>query len=237
MNTAEKIHIEYMFSPEVDQEERNKWLRSYLSSYLAKLKRTIREFISLRERTVINKAIVQLSLELEKGKRFKNQYLMQELEEQIEDMKGTLSMINNSLASLGGDLNTALPIYETVATVHDFAQLINVNMKDIEKHLADGERLSREEDPRSLFVELVFVHGAERRETRSSCKDFFTKEDSIHMPFKEALTASFLKEMRTNKEFKQKTDEIMEEVFPGLFEPKSYNKPIKKKGSHLRVIK
>jgi hypothetical protein len=184
--------------------------KTQIANELVWMKRVIRENVKLQEETFDFLHLVEKELENEEKKVFKNQYYIAELRRLADDLAARLKSFKRQMALYGEYLLRLLPLYEAEgATDHDFAQIINCNVKDMEKYRCKHEETG---DTGSFFVSAVFVYRAEYRSRKGDGGLAGFGEE----PFLEAILAYFLHKFKTNAGFRQMINDKMEELIPEL---------------------
>lgn len=205
--------IEKALNPETPKEEKDQMLRMIFGNQLVRLKRMIRKEINLLEQYLEDRHWACKELNKEKAKTFKNSIKIQNLTSFIENVDVVINAIRKKLDQLAPILITFIEGYNKVATAHDFAQLIGANMKDVEEYKKDYEETNIDKNE-SFFIDLVFVYKAEARSDDKDNKDFI--RDFTKTPFFECIYTHMIMELKRNQKLKQKTDEILDEIFPEL---------------------
>ena len=135
----------------------------------------------------------------------------------------------------GQSVMDLLGLYEVAgATLHDLCQITGANYTQVkrlyDKHLEDdGVKLD--------FVSLVFAYDIELRDSKVE----WVYLDTVDAPYRHAITAYTMHLMHTDPEVKEATDDIMQELFPGLFnssyiiDPKGVARKIHKK-PNLKIV-
>lgn len=209
----EWARIEKTLNPKTPKEEKDQMLRMILGNQLVKLKRIIRKEVDLLEKYLKDRHLAYKELNKEKTKTFKNSIKIQNLTKFIKEVDEAIDTIHKNLDQLAPILITFIENYNRVATAHDFAQIIGANMKDIEKYRKDFEETNIDKN-KSFFLDLVFVYKAEARSDDKDNKYFI--RDFTKTPFFECIFTHMMMELKRNRKLKQKTDEILEDLFPEI---------------------
>ncbi|TEB08620.1 hypothetical protein Psch_02186 [Pelotomaculum schinkii] len=187
-------------------------IKKKMANHLVRLRRLIRFTLSKQNSISALRRSMKDDLAAEKAKVFKNQYLIAELEEIIEDLDSLCSDYENQLVTSGEFLLDILPIYEASgASDHDFAQLINCNIKRMERIRRDFDE-QEDNQGRSFFVDAIFIYHAEQPIEREK-EDFVISWD---LPFFHAMTHHFIRELETNSKLRQAAHDKIDELFPEL---------------------
>ncbi|SPF49191.1 hypothetical protein SBF1_4380002 [Candidatus Desulfosporosinus infrequens] len=107
-------------------------------------------------------------------------------------------------ANYGRSLLMLLPFYESITTDHDFAQILNANMQEVERYREDYmERVTegKRKPDDSFLTALIFVYKIE-------------PEDDC--PFMDAMWHFYLQSIEENNELKTQMWNKAEECFPEL---------------------
>jgi len=190
--------------PSTSETERNELYRKVWNNRLVRLRREVRGHC--KEQRRLSEIIFSLctKLENENSKTFINQYLIEDLEEELEFYSKKEEITREIIANLGKTVSNLLPFYEQLASDHDFAQIINANIREVErcredymKRVAEGE--IKPDD--CFFTTLVFVY---KIESEDDC------------PFMEAMWQLLAQQILENKELKSQVWNKAEECFPNL---------------------
>lgn len=148
------------------------------ATVLVKLRRMIRELIRQQKEVFRKRKDLKEVLAAESAKTFKNQFRIAELQNVLAEMDGACSDIEKQLFALGHLLFESLPAYEdSGASDHDFAQLINCNIKKMEQLRADFNEMDTQ--GHSFFTDAIFIFHAENPLEREK-EDFVIFSD---LPF------------------------------------------------------
>lgn len=178
---------------------------------LVRLRRRLRVLCGDREKMLDMRRTLKENLESEMAKTFKNQYVIADLEAEISVLDDDRKEIDSLLNDVGGLLFELLPLYEKAgATDHDFAQLINCNIKRMERLRAYFNESDGQDH--SFFVDAVFIYHAEQPIEREK-EPFVIYSD---LPFFDAMTHHFMETMRTNPKMKKAVDNALDEIYPEL---------------------
>lgn len=90
-----------------------------------------------------------------------------EVEKMISDIGEAIDLQEKFLGAEADLLMELLKLYKVVATDHDFAQIINTSIKDIESYRKHYEEYRGEKTDEQFFLALIFVYQAEYRGRRS----------------------------------------------------------------------
>ncbi|HWQ40565.1 MAG TPA: hypothetical protein VN456_00845 [Desulfosporosinus sp.] len=90
-------------------------------------------------------------------------------------------------------------LYGLVATDHDFAQLINTNIKEVARYRKYHEKLGRVNN--SFFSDLIFVHKV---------------ETELKQPLFEVMFHMYWRELDRNEKFRIRIKDKADESFPAL---------------------
>ncbi|WP_027356322.1 hypothetical protein [Desulfofundulus thermocisternus] len=129
-----------------------------------------------------------------------------------KDLKRLFEENDKYLAKIGELAIKALHLYESLgATDHELAQILNCNMKDLERYRQIHKKFGNDV---GFFVDAVIVYKAELRSRK--CDDVFMDDNPEETPFFSALLATMLYQMENNKEFATKMQELVEDHFPEI---------------------
>lgn len=181
------------------------------ANLLIRQRRQLRRILKLESETRYIGRKLKDALATETSKTFKNQYRIAELQKGISEMDNCCNTCRNELAASGGLLFDILPMYEdSGASDHDFAQLINCNIKRMEQIRTDFDKGGTQ--GHSFFVDAIFVHHAEQPIEREK-EDFVVFSD---LPFFDAMVTHFMKQMEANSKLRQAVHDKTDEIFPEL---------------------
>lgn len=187
-------------------------IKKKMANHLVRLRRLIRFTLNKQNSILAILRSMKDDLAAEKAKVFKNQYMIAELEEIIANLDSLCADYENQLIKSGEFLLDILPIYEASgATDHDFAQLINCNIKRMEQIRRDFDE-QEDNQGHSFFVDAVFVYHAEQPIEREK-EDFVISWD---LPFFHAMTHHFMRELETNSKLRQAAHDKLDELFSEL---------------------
>lgn len=190
----------------IDRDIKRAW-----ANILARLRRRLRGLIRLQKDLSSKRKDLKEVLAAESAKTFKNQFRIAELQNVFTDMDGACSDIEKQLFALGHLLFESLPAYEdSGASDHDFAQLINCNIKKMEQLRADFDERGRQDY--SFFVDAVFICHAEQPIEREK-ESFVIFPD---LPFFHAMTHYFMESMESNPKMKKAAHDALDKFFPEL---------------------
>lgn len=188
--------------PSTPETERNELYRKVWNNRLVLLRREIRGYC--KEQKKLNEITFAIctKLEEEEMKTFINQYLIKELEEELDFYCNKIDVITAIIANLGKMLLILLPFYEQLASDHDFAQIINANTKDVQRYRDDFKDRcnSTKRNHYSFFTALIFVYKIEPEGDQPFL-------NALMNAFEELYDEGYLKEPVWNK---------TEEYFPEL---------------------
>ncbi|KJS18550.1 MAG: hypothetical protein VR69_00185 [Peptococcaceae bacterium BRH_c4b] len=191
----------------IDLDTKKQW-----ASILIRLKRNIKRVSKERKEVTELRRQHTERLKTEEEKTFKNQYYIAELREAILELDETCNSLKGRLAMFGEFLYDALPAYEaTGSSDHDFAQLINCNIRKMEEHRQDFN--SSGNQGHSFFVDAVFVYNAELPLAREK-EDFIS--DFTELPFFDAMRTHFMFMLEVNQKMRQAAHDALDEVFPEM---------------------
>lgn len=178
---------------------------------LVRLRRRLRVLCGDREKLSTLRQTLKQTLDNEIAKTFKNQYMIADLQAEISVLDDDRKEIDSLLNDVGGLLFELLPLYEKAgASDHDFAQLINCNIKKMEQLRAYFNE--RDGQGHSFFVDAVFICHAEQPIEREK-EPFVIYSD---LPFFDAMTHHFMETIRTNPKMEKAVDDTLDEFFPEL---------------------
>ena len=178
---------------------------------LVRLRRRLRVLCGDREKISDMHRTMKENLEAETAKTFKNQYLIADLQAEISVLDDDRKEIDSLLNDVGGLLFGMLPLYEKAgASDHNFAQILNCNIKRMERLRADFEKGDKQ--GHSFFVNAVFIYHVEQPIEREK-EPFVIYSD---LPFFDAMTHHFMETMRTNPKMQKAADDALDEFFPEL---------------------
>lgn len=185
-------------------------MQNQTANALVRARRNIRTVSKAQKEIAELSQLFKKQLEVEEAKVFKNQYHIASLRGIVDDLNRMLDACKTRLAAYGEYLLHILLLYEAEgATDHDFAQIINCNVKDMEKYRREYTETGGDG---SFFVDAVFVYHAEYRARKG--------DDGIagfgDEPFFDAVSAYFLHKLKTNTEFRQMAYDKLEELFPEI---------------------
>lgn len=168
---------------------------------LVRLKREVRAYCKEQQKIWERIFIILTKLEIENKKTFNNQYLINDLEEALDIYLKMGENYSNLLAISGKSLLSMLPFYEQFASDHDFAQIINANIREVERCRVDYEKRVAEgkKEGNSFFTALIYDYKIEPDE---DC------------PFMKAMWQFFLQSIEENNQLKTQMWNKTEECFP-----------------------
>ncbi|MBT4289630.1 MAG: hypothetical protein HOD92_20085 [Deltaproteobacteria bacterium] len=115
-----------------------------------------------------------------------------------------INQLEKRLKSCGKFLMAMFPIYDSISSIHDKSQLINIHHSQLEKIIQNS---AKKDDS---MVSLCFIYNAEVRHN----EDFLSLTD-IDTPFRNAIVASMLKAFE-EPEMVKVQEKIFQEFFPDV---------------------
>lgn len=181
--------------PAITEKTRKQLTRLMLNNRLVKLRRDIRHYLKESRQIMHEKNSYRKHLKTNpRNKAAEKMFRL--LDKQEQNYQKMLELCGKSLLMF-------LPFYESVATDHDFAQILNANIREVELYREDYSKRVSEGNgkPDDFFTALIFVY---KIEPDDDC------------PFMEALWQAFYHAITDNKELKERVWNKAEECFPEL---------------------
>jgi len=166
---------------------------------IIRLRREARQEVRNMNDMYSKKSEFEERLRTEKAKEIRDESEIEHLERLVRSQDEIVKSTHRILASLGKLVTSILEVYGLVATDHDFAQLINVNVQEVARYRIDHER--RGENTDSFFVNLIFGYKVESEPGR---------------PLFEAMLKMVQCELDGNEEFRRMINDKVYELFPGV---------------------
>lgn len=188
-----------LLDPDLPSKEFATLLWKISSNQIVRLRRDTRKEISYLRSLYSERSQIIKQLNIEKANRFKNKFEIRRLESFVQSLNVMVKATQDILAALGELVNTALKIYNLVATDHDIAQLVGANMQEVERCRKDHEESG--EPMNTFFTDLIFVYQAESEEGQ---------------PLFTAMYQRFTQELRRNKGLRQAYNEELGKIDSAL---------------------
>lgn len=181
-------------NPDISDAEKAMETWRMISNQIIRLRRKARNELEVIRELRLKQASLDGRLEVEK-----NKYEIEHLESQVLALDEIIKSTFKVLAAIGKLVVINLEWYDTVATDHDFAQLINANIQEVTKCRIEYEK--NKEREHCFFVNLIFVQNI---------------EPEPEQPLFEAIAQMFRQELVENWELRERAKNKAEELFPEL---------------------
>lgn len=205
---------EQLKNPNLSEAEKTAIIRKEIGNQIAWLRRHLRGMIHGREEAFAQKRRFKQLLVSCQGDNFAGKRVMRG----IAAIDASIELYDGFLDSCGQQVLINLEMYERYgASIHDLAQVVGCNIRNVEKAYAkviNRSELKREDRNDRIFIDLIFVANIELPVMKRKPDTLFGYE--WFMPLKEAITEHFVAAMKRNPEFRKGTDEVLYKCFPEL---------------------